>query len=322
MKISELPEFCSYDEMGQRRVSVETQRRVYAAAAARLVEFLSDKRITELSPADLLTWQDWLDGRGTTVETRNTYVRTARAMLNYARARGFVMVDTSGIFRMKRTRHKSKSISEPNAWRLLAATGIRDTAFLMLLWDSGRRRGGLARLQMDDIKIIWDAEEEEYRLVGHTIEKGDKEQLILAGHEATMALQVWLSIRAGLLQALAVPDHGFVFVNCRTGQPISLQTLSAMPGKLAMAANIPADEHTSLHSFRHRAAKDMLKTLSLPEVRDILGHTSAKTTADIYAASAEDELIKRYFDRDKEEDETSKKRRGRLSGHKKSDRAF
>jgi len=322
MKLSELPEFCSYDELGQRRVSMATQQRIYAAAAARLVEFLGDKRITELSPADLLTWQDWLDGRGTTVETRNTYVRTARAMLNYAKSRGFVMLDTSGIFRLKRTRHKSKSISEPNAWRLLAASGIRDAAFLLLLWDSGRRRGGLARLQVDDIKIIWDPEEEEYRLVGHTIEKGEKEQLVLAGHEATMLLQVWLTVRQGLLQALAVKDHGYVFVNCRTGQPISLQTLSAMPGKLAMAAGIPADEHTSLHSFRHRAAKDMLKTLSLPEVRDILGHTSAKTTADIYAASDEEELIKRFFDRDKEEEQKGKKRPGRFSGYKKSDAAF
>ena len=321
MKISELPEFCSYDEFGQRRVSVSTQQRVYTNAAARLVEFLGDKRVTKLSPADLLTWQDWLDGRGNTVDTRNTYVRTARAMLNYARSRGFVMVDTTGIFKLKQTRHKSKSISEPNAWRLLAATGIRDAAFLMLLWDSGRRRGGLAQLQVDDIKIIFDAAEEEYRLIGRTIEKGEKEQLVLAGHEATMALKVWLTIREGLLQALAVQDHGFVFVNCRNGLPISLGALSAMPGRLAMAAGISTDENTSLHSFRHRAAKDMLKTLSLPEVRDILGHTSAKTTADIYAASDEDELIKRFFDRDKDP-EGRGGRRGQFSGHKKNDKGF
>lgn len=84
--------------------------------------------------------------------------------------------------------------------------GLFDAA--LGFWPAARRVGPV---QVDDIKIIFDAAEEEYRLIGRTIEKGEKEQLVLAGHEATMALKVWLTIREGLLQALAVQDHGFGF---------------------------------------------------------------------------------------------------------------
>lgn len=299
MNLSEIATFVSHDSHGRLRVSEETYQRVYRPAAARLIDFFEDIPVTQITAADLLDWQDWLDSRDTAVTTRNTYVRTARAMFNHLKSRGVAVCDVEGVFRFKKETKGVKSVSSANAWRMLAATGIRDAAILWLAMDSARRRGGLAGLRLDDFRIIWNDDIEEFYVVGKVIEKGDKEQILLAYNGAAMALSAWLLIREELLRVLRVPDHGYVFVDTRTGAPLSKQTMSALTSKIAQKAGIPANEPTNLHSFRHRRAKELLKDLSITEVRDILGHSSIKTTADSYAVNGDEELITAFFDRAK-----------------------
>lgn len=297
MNISEIASFCAHDAHGRLRVSEDTYQHAYRSAANRLIEFFEDVPVTELAGQDLKDWQDWLDSRDTAVATRNTYVRTARALLNHLKSRGVAVCDTTGVFQFRKEKKGVKSISSANAWRMLAATGIRDTAIIWLAMDSARRRGGLAGLRLDDMRIIWNADIEEFYVVGEVVEKGDKPQLLLAYHGAALALSAWLVIREELLAVLRIPDHGYVFCDTRTGQPLSKQTMSGLTTKIAQKANIPAHEPTNLHSFRHRRAKEMLKDLSIAEVRDILGHSSVQTTADIYAVNGKDELIDAFFGR-------------------------
>ena len=45
--------------------------------------------------------------------------------------------------------------------------------------------------------------------------------------------------------------------------------------------------------------KLLKKVLSLPEVRDILGHEEAATTADMYVVNDEDDLVAAFFTRGK-----------------------
>jgi site-specific recombinase XerD len=299
MNISEVAAFCAHDSRGRLRVSGETYQRIYRPCTARLIEFFEDVPVTDLTADDLKDWQEWLDSRDTAVATRNTYVRTARALWNHLRSRGVPVCDASTIFKFRKEQKGVKSVSSANAWRMLAATGIRDTSLLWLAMDSARRRGGLADLQLDNFRIIYNEELEEFYVVGRVVEKGEKEQILLAYHGAAMALSAWLIVREELLRALRVPDHGYVFVDTKTGQPLSKQTMSAITSKIAQRAGIPAHEPTNLHSFRHRRAKEMLKDLSITEVRDILGHSSIKTTADCYAVNGAEELISAFFNRAK-----------------------
>lgn len=297
MNISEIAAFCAHDSRGRLRVSRETYQRVYRTAAARLIEFFEDIPVTVITPADLCDWQEWLGSRGTAVATRNTYARTVRAMWNHLRSRGVPVCDVSGVFKFENEVRGVKSVSSANAWRMLAATGIRDAAIMWLAMDSARRRGGLAGLTLDNCRVIWNDDIQEFYVVGEVLEKGDKPQILLAYHGAAMALSSWLLIREELLRVLKVPDHRFVFVDVRTGAPMSKQTMSGLTIKLAQKAGIPHEEPTNLHSFRHRRAKELLKDLSLAEVRDILGHSSVNTTADIYAVNGKEELIEAFFDR-------------------------
>lgn len=297
MNLSEIAAFCSHDSHGRLRVSFETYQRIYRPCVARLIDFFEDIPVTDISPADLKDWQDWLGSRGTAVATRNTYARTARALWNHLKSRGVAVCDVAGVFSFENVPKGVKSVSSGNAWRMLAATGIRDTAILWLAMDSARRRGGLADLTLDNCQVIWNDDLNEFYVVGEVMEKGNKPQILLAYHGAALALSAWLVIREELLRVLKVPDHRFVFVDTRTGAPLSKQTMSSLTTKIAQKANIPANEPTNLHSFRHAAAKRLLKDLSLAEVRDILGHSSVNTTADIYAVNGKEELMEAFFER-------------------------
>lgn len=300
MKLSDVAYFIAHDGRGRLLVAESTYQRSYRPCMARFIEFFEDVAVTDLTREDLQDWLDWLDMRDMSVVTRNSYARAARAIFNHLRDRDVPVCDPSGIFRMRDEGKKGvKSISVANAWRMLAASGIRDAAILYLAMDSARRRGGLAALRLDNFKIIWNEDIAEYYVVGEVREKGDKPQILLAYHGAACALQAWLIIREELLYHLKVADHGYVFVDIRTGKPLSGQTMSALTTKIAQRAGIPADQPHNLHSFRHRRAKELLKHLSITEVRDILGHTNIKTTADQYAVNDKEELVAAFFGRAK-----------------------
>jgi site-specific recombinase XerD len=299
MKISRIAQYCAYDENGQMRVSKATFKSTYKAAASQLIQFLGDMKIEDVTPSQLIAWQEWLDSRDITKTTRNSYVRAARAMFNHMIKTGMNVCDPHGILFMRKTRPGIKSINEDDAWRMVAFSGIREAAMIWLAMDSARRRGGLADLQIDKMRILFDDKTKQYRMIGYVEEKGEKEQLFMAGHHACLALLAWLEARKQLLKILDVEDHGYVFVSLQDGQPLSTDYYSWLAAKVRRSAQIPADRHASLHAFRHRQAKELLKRgVSIPEVRDILGHESAELTLDMYARFSENELIDAYFNRD------------------------
>lgn len=296
LTISGLAGYCGCDEHGRARVAPATLYK-YQTTERRLLEFLGDVPAASVSAASLIDWQTWLESRESSgVVTANGYKRDARAMWNLMRQRGLDVCATEGIWRFKKEPKGVKSIKPEYAWKLMAYSGIRDTALLMLADDSARRRGGLANLQLKDLRIFQD-DQDELCVVARTVEKGEKPQLLLAGEITAMALSVWLHVRENYLQSLGVEDHGYVFIDLKSGAPLSPHAMTQNVWRLRQKAQIPQDEPASLHKFRHKRAKELLQLLSLPEVRDLLGHEEASTTADMYAVNGEDELIAAFFGR-------------------------
>ena len=296
MLLEDVAHFCAHNEYDRPRVSAETYRS-YRIAVARLIEFFGDVEVESISTSDLLDWQEWLDERpASSPTTDNSYKRTIRACWNFMRSRDIAVCNTDGIWRFRKIQRGVKSISRRNYFRMMAFSGIRETLMLILANQSARRRGGLARLQVDDLKFITFDNGRE-GVVGHTLEKGEKPQLLLADEEAVWALKLWLHIRENFLQLHKVEDHGYLFINLHDGSPLSEHAMSQSIWRLKERAGIPANEPASLHAQRHYRAKELPKVLSLPEVRDILGHESAGTTANMYAVNGEQELIDAFFSR-------------------------
>lgn len=294
MLLSTVAGYCSVDPDGRRRVS-EATTAIYKTVVHHLVEFFGDADVTEIDVADLEDWQAWLESRSeSNVVTDNTYKRTARSLWRYMAKRKVAVCDVSGVFKFRKEIKGVKSISVKNAHRMLAFSGIRETAIILLANESACRRGGLATMKKSKTKIWWDEEMGEYCLAAEVVEKGDKPRWIFGYNDSALAMMLWLKIRNGFMKSMDYEDHDHVFVNLRDGSPLAPPAMSANNSRIKQKANIPASEPCNLHAHRHFRAKELLKRLSLDEVSDILGHEDISTTA-IYTERSELELAEAFF---------------------------
>lgn len=294
MLLSEIAAFCATHPNGRRRVKPATVR-IYETAVHRLIDFFGDTEAEDLTRADLADWQSYLESRAeTNVTSDNTYKRTIRAIWHYLKKRGLAVCDVTGLFTFKKEIKGVKSISVKNARTMLAYSGIRETAIILMANESACRRGGLATMRKSKLRIWEDEKTGEFCLAAQVIEKGDKPRWVFGYHLSALAMLVWLRIRDDYIESLGIPDHGYVFINLRDGSPLSPQAMSANNSRIKQKANIPADQPCNLHAHRHFRAKELLKTLSLDEVSDILGHEDISTTA-VYTERGEEELADAFF---------------------------
>jgi integrase/recombinase XerC len=143
--------------------------------------------------------------------------------------------------------------------------GVRDAAFLELLYASGLRIGELVGIDIDDLEL-------RARLV-KVHGKGSKERIVPFGTKAEAALRAWLALRTDM-----VPDveEQAVFVNFR-GQRITTRSVRRLfDGYLKQAA---LRAGISPHTMRHSFATHLLNAgADLRGIQELLGHASLSTT--------------------------------------------
>lgn len=143
--------------------------------------------------------------------------------------------------------------------------GIRDAAFMELLYASGLRISELTGIDVDDLEL-------RARLV-KVRGKGSKERIVPFGTKAEEALRAYLAVRGELC---ADPDEQAVFVNYR-GQRITTRSVRRLFDgylrKAALRAGI------SPHTMRHSFATHLLNAgADLRGIQELLGHASLSTT--------------------------------------------
>jgi integrase/recombinase XerC len=143
--------------------------------------------------------------------------------------------------------------------------GVRDAAFLELLYASGLRISELTGIDVDDLEL-------RSRLV-KVHGKGSKERIVPFGSKAEGALRAWLAVRGELVHD---PDEQAVFVNYR-GKRITTRSVRRLFDgylrKAALRAGI------SPHTLRHSFATHLLNAgADLRGIQELLGHASLSTT--------------------------------------------
>jgi integrase/recombinase XerC len=143
--------------------------------------------------------------------------------------------------------------------------GIRDAAWLELLYASGLRIGELVGIDVDDLEL-------RSRLV-KVHGKGSKERIVPFGSKAEAALRAYLGVRGELVRDA---DEPAVFVNYR-GQRITTRSVRRLFDgylrKAALRAGI------SPHTLRHSFATHLLNAgADLRGIQELLGHASLSTT--------------------------------------------
>ena len=144
--------------------------------------------------------------------------------------------------------------------------GLRDKAFLELLYASGLRVSELVGLDVQNINF----ETHEIRIIG----KGSKERVTLMGVPAAEALKKYLS--EGRPELSGNKKTGAVFLNDRGGR-LTARSVQRTLADLALKAGIKKSVHP--HMLRHTFATHLLNGgADLRVVQELLGHADLSST--------------------------------------------
>jgi len=144
---------------------------------------------------------------------------------------------------------------------LLKPLGIRDRAWLELMYASGLRISELVGIDLDDIEL-------RSRLV-KVRGKGAKERIVPFGSKAQEAIRAYLEVRNA-------PEQDALFVNYR-GERITARSVRRLFEKYVRDASLRAG--VSPHTLRHSFATHLLNAgADLRAIQELLGHASLSTT--------------------------------------------
>jgi integrase/recombinase XerC len=144
---------------------------------------------------------------------------------------------------------------------LSTALGIRDRAWMELMYASGLRISELVGIDLDDI-------EPRGRLV-KVRGKGAKERIVPFGSKAQDAIRAYLEVRDA-------PEADALFVNYR-GQRITARSVRRLFNGYVRDASLRAG--ISPHTLRHSFATHLLNAgADLRAIQELLGHASLSTT--------------------------------------------
>lgn len=143
--------------------------------------------------------------------------------------------------------------------------GVRDRAWLELLYGSGLRISELVGVDIDDLEL-------RAKLV-KVHGKGSKERIVPFGSKAEEALRAWLDVRGELVKDV---EEQAVFVNYR-GQRITTRSVARLFDGYVRDAALRAG--ISPHTMRHSFATHLLNAgADLRGIQELLGHASLSTT--------------------------------------------
>lgn len=144
--------------------------------------------------------------------------------------------------------------------------GLRDRAWLELLYAAGIRVSELVGIDLDDMDL-------RARLL-KVRGKGAKERIVPFGRKAEQAIRAWLDARAALVSELD-EDHP-LFINHRGGR-ISARSIRRLLEGYVREAALRAG--ISPHTLRHSFATHLLNAgADLRSIQELLGHVSLSTT--------------------------------------------
>ena len=139
--------------------------------------------------------------------------------------------------------------------------GIRDRAWLELMYASGLRISELVGIDLDDLEL-------RARLV-KVRGKGAKERIVPFGTKAQAAIRAYLDVRNA-------PEQDALFVNYR-GERITARSVRRLFNGYVRDSSLRAG--VSPHTLRHSFATHLLNAgADLRAIQELLGHASLSTT--------------------------------------------
>jgi integrase/recombinase XerC len=264
----------------EKNVSINTID-AYRADLESFVSFLTDDYWTiardqlEWQRVDHLTVRAYLSHLARRKMSRTSTARhlsALRSFFKYLMREGAVEKNPARAVATPKREKQLPSVMQPADVALLieqpdveAPLGIRDRAWLELLYASGLRISELVGIDLDDIEL-------HARLV-KVRGKGSKERIVPFGRKAEAAVRAYLPIRSNLVHEA---EESALFVNYR-GERITTRSVRRLFDAYLRQASLRAG--ISPHTMRHSFATHLLNSgADLRAIQELLGHASLSTT--------------------------------------------
>lgn len=304
--------FKKWFELIMKRKIKETTFKEYTNAYNyRIKPVLGKYKITQLNPLNLQKFVNDLSDEGLSPR----YVEYISTILYGAleAARKWKIIQINPLVdvekpRPRRTVQKIWTIDEMNRFLLTAKLNdVRTNSIVTLALNTGCRRGEILSLKWSDLDeesktlnvertLVYD--KDGYRFTPPKSESSIRK--IKIGDSLIKELKEWKAHQNKIKMAYrnVFEDIDLIF-STHTGKPIFPRSLTSEFNRAIKNANVTK---IRFHDLRHTHATMCLEAgMSLKEVQDRLGHSSIKTTGDVYAHVTESmkeksvELFEKYI---------------------------
>jgi integrase/recombinase XerD len=254
--------------------------RYYRQTSERWLRFCDEQHLTdprEVSPDHLTAYAGWLQAGGNNKQSVATWLRGVRALMSWAELRGFIELSPFRLWKLKQPKLPAqRGFGAADVRRMVDLAGrqlanpLRDTAIILLLFDTGIRRSETCRLRLNDV-IEGDHMASSVTVRG----KGDKYRRIELHPQTQRAIFVYLvSERPQKARAEALflgrGAHGV-----RGYHALTVDGVSQIVERIARRAGL---EGTRLgpHSLRHGFTHEYLESdgARIEDLQVLLGHES------------------------------------------------
>ena len=236
------------------------------------------------------SWMVCLLDSGLTASGVCPKLSAVKSFYRFMLRRGLVTVDPAhGVSAPKKNKPLPYFVREADMNHILddlkfpdTFEGMRNKTMISMLYSTGMRAAEILGLNLADVDLR--------NAMVSVVGKRNKQRLIPLLPELTHEIKDYLLVREQVLEG--APDVCALFVQERTGKRITYPMLrEIVRGALA---NVTFQSKRSPHALRHSFATSMLNnSADLQSVKELLGHSSLKTTA-IYTHTTFEELKKLY----------------------------
>ncbi|MFN2441745.1 MAG: tyrosine recombinase XerC [Thermoanaerobaculia bacterium] len=293
---SEIGDFLDYLTY-ERNVSIHTVEAYRSDLDAFFLFLCNDYFTTSfelLDPRqiDHLAVRSWLAHQQRRKMSRSSVARrlsAARSFFRFLMREGVVEANPArAVATPKREKHLPAVLQIPDIALLLeqpdpaSPLGLRDLAWLEILYASGIRVSELVAIDLDDIQL-------KARLL-KVYGKGSKERIVPFGRKAEQAVRQWLEARSSIVGGRFEEEQPLL-VNHR-GQRITTRSIRRLLAGYVRSAALRAG--VSPHTLRHSFATHLLNAgADLRSIQELLGHVSLSTTQK-YTHLTDSKLIEVY----------------------------
>jgi site-specific recombinase XerD len=290
---------------GKRNLSANTIKS-YRDTFVRLLYYAVDERnltiekikIKDIDDKLVTGFIDWLeDGRENSITTRNQRLAAIHAFFRHIQPEHpELLLHCQRILAIPMKKQEKKVvnyISENAVKEMLALPdqndkyGLRDTALLCLLYDSGARISELIELSLGDLRL-------EYPTTVRLLGKGRKARTVPLMHQTADIILKYIS-RWGL-DLNRMPDTP-LFIN-HHGNRLTRPGVTYILNKYMSQVKSEGYDGRTItpHVIRHTKAMHLLRAnINLNYIRDFLGHVDISTT-EVYA-KADAEMKRKAFEK-------------------------